>query len=439
MPLESRPLVPIEPAAGVAEGERAPERRALFSGGNQVELLRAGAELFPAMRAAIEAAEREVWLASYIFNDDASALAVLDALCAAAARGVRLHVVVDGFGSLETLGALQARFAAAGAELAVFRPLRGWWSWVQPSQLRRLHLKLCLVDGTVGFVGGVNLIDDRFDQRHGWSQAPRLDFAVRLHGPVLGGVADALRAVWTRASMGRDWPVELIALARATRPVLQARRLLHDLRIGDTPPLLTLQAQAVDALAPQRAAFVVRDNLRRRRTIERSYVEAIRRAQERIDLVCPYFYPGHVFRRALRDAADRGVRVRLLMQGVWDYRAAALAARAVYGELLAHGVRIYEYTPAFLHAKVAVVDADWATVGSSNIDPLSLLLNLEANVIVRDAEFSAALGREIDAAVAASREVAVADTDGRVNLLRRGFVAWCARVFLRIAGATGRY
>jgi cardiolipin synthase len=214
---------------------------------------------------------------------------------------------------------------------------------------------------------------------------------------------------------------------------------LHDLRIGDTPPLLTLQAQPVEALAPQRAAFVVRDNLRRRRTIERSYVEAIRRARERIDLVCPYFYPGHVFRRALRDAADRGVRVRLLMQGVWDYRAAALAARAVYGELLAHGVRIYEYTPAFLHAKVAVVDADWATVGSSNIDPLSLLLNLEANVIVRDAEFSAALGREIDAAFAASREVGVADTDGRVNLLRRGFVAWCARIFLRIAGATGRY
>ena len=433
MPPESRPLLPVVAA------ERTPERRALFSGGNRVELLCGGAELFPAMRAAIDGAEREVWLASYIFNDDAAALAVLDALCAAAARGVRLHVVVDGFGSFETLGPLHARLAAAGTELAVFRPLRGWWSWVQPGQLRRLHLKLCLVDGSVGFVGGVNLIDDRFDQRHGWSQAPRLDFAVRLQGPVLGGIADALRAVWTRASMGRGWPSELIALARDSQPVQHARRLLHDLRIGDTPPLLALQAQPLEALAPQRAAFVVRDNLRRRRTIERSYVEAIRRARERIDLVCPYFYPGHVFRRALRDAADRGVRVRLLMQGVWDYRTAALAARAVYRELLAHGVRIYEYTPAFLHAKVAVVDAEWATVGSSNIDPLSLLLNLEANVIVRDAEFSAALGREIDAAFAASRVVGVADTDGRVNLLRRGFVAWCARIFLRIAGATGRY
>ena len=435
----TRQLVPVGPSAGAAESEHAPERRALFSGGNRIELLRGGAELFPAMRAAIEDAGHDVWLASYIFNDDASAQAVLDALCAAAARGVQLHVVVDGFGSLETLGPLQARLAAVGAELAVFRPLHGWWSWIQPGQLRRSHLKLCLVDGAVGFVGGVNLIDDRFDQRHGWSQAPRLDFAVRLQGPVLGGVADALRAVWTRASMGRGWPVELVALARDAQPVQHARRLLHDLRLADPPPLLTLKAPAIEALAPQRAAFVVRDNLRRRRTIERSYVEAIRGARERVDLVCPYFYPGHVFRRALCDAADRGVRVRLLMQGVWDYRAAALAARAVYGELLAHGVRIHEYTPAFLHAKVAVVDAEWATVGSSNIDPLSLLLNLEANVIVRDADFSAALGREIDIAIAASREVTLAETGGHVNLLRRGFVAWCTRVFLRIAGATGRY
>jgi cardiolipin synthase len=155
--------------------------------------------------------------------------------------------------------------------------------------------------------------------------------------------------------------------------------------------------------------------------------------------VCPYFYPGHAFRQALREAARRGVRVRLLMQGVWDYRAAALAARALYAELLGRGVRIFEYTPAFLHAKVMVVDGDWATVGSSNIDPLSLLLNLEANVIVRDASFNAALSHELEAAFAASREVSAAEAGGRLNLLRRGFVAWCARVFLRVAGATGRY
>ena len=412
-------------------------RRARFSGGNRVELLRGGAELFPAMQAAIAAAQREVWIACYIFHDDAAALAVLDALCAAAARGVRLYVVVDGFGSFDTLPALRARLAAAGAELAVFRPLRGWWSWVQPGQLRRLHLKLALVDGACGFVGGINLIDDRYDAQHGWTEAPRLDYAVRLQGPVLGGVADALRAVWMRTSVGRAWRQELLALARAPQPVKEAGRLLRGLRVAE--PRRAPGAAAVARMPPQRAAFVVRDNVRQRRSIERSYIEAIHRARERVDLVCPYFYPGRSFRRALRKAAERGVRVRLLMQGIWDYRTAALAARALYAELLGRGVRIYEYTPAFLHAKVAVVDTDWATVGSSNIDPLSLLLNLEANVVVRDEAFAAALAGELDAAFAAAREVTAAEAGGRFHRLRRSLVAWAARLFLRVAGATGRY
>jgi cardiolipin synthase len=221
--------------------------------------------------------------------------------------------------------------------------------------------------------------------------------------------------------------------------VHHARRLLHELRVGEPAPPLALPWSEAMALAPQRAAFVVRDNVRQRRTIERAYIDAIDAARTRVDLVSPYFYPGRAFRRALREAAERGVRVRLLMQGVWDYRTAALAARALYTELLGRGVRIYEYTPAFLHAKVAVADDDWATVGSSNIDPLSLLLNLEANVMVRDAAFNAALSREIEADFAVAREITLAEAGGRLDLLRRGFVAWCARVFLRIAGATGRY
>jgi cardiolipin synthase len=169
-------------------------------------------------------------------------------------------------------------------------------------------------------------------------------------------------------------------------------------------------------------------------------VEAVSHATQRVELITPYFYPGRVFRRALMHAAQRGVRVRLLLQGKIDYRFAALAAQVLYDEMRSHGVSIYEYTPAFLHAKVAVVDDDWATVGSSNIDPLSLLLNLEANVIVRDAGFAAELSRRFDAAVAMSREVVDADgPTGWARTLRRGFVAWCAHWFLRMAGITGRY
>ena len=196
----------------------------------------------------------------------------------------------------------------------------------------------------------------------------------------------------------------------------------------------------IDTLAPMRAAFVVRDNLRQRRAIEQAYIEAIGRARQRLVVVCPYFYPGRLFRRALREAARRGVQVRLLLQGKADYRFAALAAQVLYDEMLRNGVRVFEYMPAFLHAKVALVDDDWATVGSSNIDPLSLLLNLEANLIVRDAAFTAQLAQRLEAALAESREVLSPPVGkGWWAVLRRGFVAWAAHWFLRLAGLSGRY
>ncbi len=188
-----------------------------------------------------------------------------------------------------------------------------------------------------------------------------------------------------------------------------------------------------------RAAFVLRDNLRRRRTIEHAYADAIGSAQHSVDIVCPYFYPGQRIRQALRRAADRGVRVRLLLQGKLDYRLAGWAAEALYADLLRHRIEIYEYTPAFLHAKVAVVDGEWATVGSSNIDPLSLLVNLEANVVVLDRPFAACLAGEIETAIAASARVGETAGKGWRALVHRAVVVWFAYVFLRVAGATGRY
>jgi len=408
-----------------------------FVGGNRVDLLEGGIELFPRMRAAIAQAQREIWLATYIFHDDPTAVAMLEELCAAAARGLAVHVVLDGFGSNATLPAIRKRLAGTDVRLEVFRPLERWWAWLQPGQLRRLHQKLCVCDtpegGEVAFVGGINIIDDRLDLRHGWSDSPRLDFAVELRGPLATAVHATARAMWARAHLARGWREEVRTLARSATRMDQARTLVRQLR----------GAADLDAAAdpsPMRAAFLVRDNLRQRRAIERSYVEAIRSARERVDIAVPYFYPGRAFRRALRRAARRGVRVRLLLQGKVDYRIAAIAARALYDELYANGVRIYEYTPAFLHAKVAVVDDAWATVGSSNIDPLSLLLNLEANVVVRDASFARALGARFEAAFAASLEVTRQPArSGWRGWLQRAGVAWAAHLYLRVAGITGRY
>jgi len=411
--------------------------RPLFSGGNEVRLLSGGKELFPAMVEAITRARHEIYLASYIYHPDGSAMAITEALVEAARRGVQVKVVIDGFGSRGTLHLLVPLLERAGVLVQVFRRIHRWWNWFQPGQLRRLHQKMCVIDAETAFVGGINIIDDRYDMVHGWTDEPRLDFAVQLRGPVVAPVAQATRAMWSRAEMGRHFGDEVVALARSAEPVARMKRLIRRLRM---PRNTGLQLHA-DALPPVRAAFVLRDNLRQRRTIERSYIVALRSARTRIDLISPYFYPGRIFRRALRQAARRGVQVRLLLQGKLDYRFAGLAARVLYDELLASGVRIFEYTPAFLHAKIAVVDDDWATVGSSNIDPLSLLLNLEANVIVRDGDFTSALAAQFDEAVAASREIDPRQTHPRSveGVLRRGFVAWCAYVYLRIAGTTGRY
>jgi len=450
-PHEASPPDPTDPTGGAPSAGPLPwltqarrlsqvVERPRFSGGNEAGLLCGGDALFPAMAQAIAQARHEVWLATYIYTDQGAVRQITEALVAAAQRGVQVKVVVDGFGSRVDLPGLREALCGAGVLLTVFRPMDRWWNWLQPGQLRRLHQKLCVVDGEVAFVGGVNLLDDRLDHVHGWTDQPRLDFAVRLRGPVVAPVEQAVRALWTRARLGRNVREELSALARSPRPMARTRRLLGRLRMpAGGPPAADGEAEA---LPPVRAAFVLRDNLRRRRAIERTYIDAIRKARDRVDLVSPYFYPGRAFRRVLRHAARRGVRVRLLLQGKVDYRIAALAAQALYDELLGHGVRIFEYVPAFLHAKVALVDEDWATVGSSNIDPLSLLLNLEANIVLRDPGFTAALAAQFDAAIAVSREIDVTQQShprGLRGLLRRGWVAWCASVYLRIAGATGRY
>ena len=433
-----------------------------FEGGHHVALIRGGDELFPAMVRAIDDARAEVWLATYIFNDDPSGRAVVQALRAAAARGVQVRLVIDGFGSNGRIAGLRRQLQGSGVGFEVFRSLERWWAWSHPSQLRRMHHKVCAVDSRQAFVGGINVVDDRFDIQHGWTVEPRLDFAVQVTGPVAAEVQRLIHALWTRAHVGRGWREEVALLAQGPEPVQRAVQLVRDMRArapqmhprlgehrwrlrewlrgdrpDDAPPAAGFDLVAGD---PVQVALVVRDNLTHRRAIERAYVEAIGQARERIDIACSYFYPGRAFRRALRRAAARGVRIRLLMQGKVDYRLAALAARVLYDEMLSRGIRIYEYTPAYLHAKVAVVDGQWATVGSSNIDPLSLLLNLEANVVVLDRAFAGHLGDQLEQAFVASQEITAPPVrPGLRGWLMRGFVAWVANVYLRAAGITGRY
>ena len=422
-------------------------RRPVYLEGNEVRLLRGGDALFPALIDAIERARFEVWLATYIFHTDAASQAVAQALTRAAERGVRVRVVVDGFGSIGSVAALREAGLAPPVALAVYRPLDRWWAWLQPEHLRRLHQKLCVVDGEVAFVGGINIIDDRLDIHHGALSAPRLDFAVAVRGPVVAPIEHTARAMWTRAAFGADWRDEIAALLRQRHGLLRARELMRTMRLTSRPAVqpLPMQRHKDDRTEPSEAgdvaaAFLLRDNLRQRHSILAALLQACAGAQREIDIVCPYFYPGRSLRRALTAAARRGVQVRLLLQGRPDYRIAALAASVLYRELLQAGVRVFEYMPSFLHAKVVRVDAQWATVGSSNLDPLSLLVNFEANVAVRDGAFVQDVAHELDAAFAQSHEITAPPQGSRWSgMLRRRLIALLARLYLRLAGERAPY
>ena len=351
-----------------------------FAHDHDVRLYQGAQELFPALVEAMDAALSDIQFETYIFDFTGAGSSVGEALARAAQRGVRTHLVVDGVGTGRLPAPWAARLTAAGVQWRVYSPL-GRLGLLLPSRWRRLHRKLCVVDGRVLFCGGINVLDDFHDPNHGALDAPRFDFAVRATGSLVLQASDAMEQLWWRMQAVRD--VRKRRLPEALQALRTASAQRHaEQQIG---PLRGSGAQV-------RAALVLRDNVRNRARIEKTYLRAIGSARHEVIIANAYFVPGRKLRKALLMAARRGVRVRLLLQGRYEYFMQYHAARPVYGPLLEAGVEIHEYAPSFLHAKVAVVDAmgdrPWATVGSSNLDPLSLLLAREANVVVEDTAFA---------------------------------------------------
>ncbi len=376
--------------------------------GHHMVLLEGGDALFPALIAAMDAAQHEVRLETYIFNNDASGTQVMQALVRSARRGVKVYLVVDGLGTPRLPAGWLAEFAQAGVQYLRFRPL-GRWGLLLPGQWRRLHRKLALIDGELAFCGGINVLDDWLEPGMPPLPAPRFDFAVAVRGPLVAQVRVAMEQLWWRAQAVRsarevDWragweALQQVAAAHTQLPPLGG---LNAPEAGKGPTQGWAQQGAVTSTsqpsAPKplvRAALLLRDNVRHRSQIERAYRKAIGQAHEDIIIANAYFLPGRRLRQALIMAARRGVRVRLLLLAQFSWPLQAHALRWVYRPLMAAGVEIHEYAPSFLHAKVAVVDGQWATVGSSNLDPLSLLLGREANVVVQDATFAGELRQRL--------------------------------------------
>jgi cardiolipin synthase len=367
---------------------------------NQYTLLENGTGYFPAVLEAIAGAREEVLVETFILFDDAVGQEIQRALIAAARRGVSVDLTVDGYGSDELGEAFVGAMTESGIRVHVFDP-RPRFLGVRTNVFRRMHRKIVAVDRRRAFVGGINFSADHLPD---YGPEAKQDYAVRIEGPLAADIAD-----YARAALAGGRPRRL-----GRRPARW-----DPMPAGDGGGRL-----------------VVRDNVEHRTDIERYYRAGVRAARHDVLIANAYFFPGYQLLRDLANAARRGVRVRLLLQGEPDVLVARLAASMLYDYLIDAGVEIYEYCKRPLHGKVACVDGDWATVGSSNLDPLSLALNLEANVVARDTGLNTALRRSLDRLIEQDcRQIALPANSTR--RLRRLWIGVVVFHFLRRFPAWG--
>ena len=336
-----------------------------WRGGNAVALLENGEAYFERAFAAIAQAREEVLLETFILFEDKVGNRLHALLVEAATRGVQVDVLVDGFGSPHFSDDFLASLTRSGVRLRSFDPRRPVLG-MRTHWFRRMHRKLLVVDGTTAFVGGINYSVDHLAE---CGPKSKQDYAVELRGPVVADIRSFVKTAIATRGMGEPW--------RAPR-----------------------EPEPIPAAGQARVQFALRDNRRHRTAIEREYRRVIRGARSEVIIANAYFFPGYGFLRDLRRAARRGVRVVIVIQGQPDVPMILSAARALYRYLLDAKVELFEFCETQFHGKVALVDGDWATVGSSNLDPLSLALNLEANVFVDDPDFNRDLRARMQALLA---------------------------------------
>nr|WP_314686462.1 cardiolipin synthase ClsB [uncultured Pantoea sp.] len=326
--------------------------------GNQLRLLENGEAFFPRVSGAIQRAERTLLLETFILFEDNVGKALHRDLLAAAQRGVKVEVMVDGYGSPELSDDFVNTLTEAGVRFIYYDP-RPLVMGMRTNLFRRLHRKIVVIDEQIAFVGGIN-----FSAEHNTDYGPeaKQDYAVEVKGPVVIDIARFVQMAMGSDQITRRW-------------------------WGKPSKHVAVNAQPGSA----QVLFVYRDNNEHRDDIEQHYLDMLRKAKRDVIIANAYFFPGYRLLREMRNAARRGVRVRLIVQGEPDMPIVKVGAELLYNYLVDGGVEVYEYCRRPLHGKVAVQDQHWTTVGSSNLDPLSLSLNLEANLIIYDRTFNQTL------------------------------------------------
>lgn len=330
-----------------------------FVPGNAVRFLRDGRETFPAMLEAISQARRQVLLEMYWYGSDAVGRRFTEELLRARKRGVEVAIIYDSVGSIGADQAMFAELQAAGAHVMEYNPVAPWRRKVRVSfsrLSRRDHRKILVVDGSVGFTGGINLASQWApleEGGEGWR-----DDMMRIEGRAVNGLSHCFHRVWRKHSL---------------------------------PKLLHLHAEPQAATPGQRllpVRILGERYFRHRHEIARDYVSRVYAAKKSVYIANSYFVPDGTVRRALTRAAARGVDVRVIVPAHSDVEAVKYAGRAQYERLLEAGVRIYEWQEGMFHAKTAAIDSHWCTTGTFNFDYMSLRNNLEVNASVLDEELA---------------------------------------------------
>lgn len=358
-------------------------KEAVWLSGNAIQILKNGGEIYPEMLESIEKARETIHLEIYIFRSDQTGRRFAEALARKAKEGIAVKVIYDSLGSMTSSRELFLSMEKAGVEIFEYHPIAPWNpGW----RLRkRDHRKILVVDGRIGFAGGINIGNeyaDSADGGEGWR-----DTHIKLEGPGVRELQQIFLSTWIKNKKAKSLP--------------------HPSYYPDLEPAGALPV-----------SLVASQGWKGKNQIKQAYLTGIRQARERICITNSYFVPPPSVLRELKMAAQRGVQISILVPKKSDVQLIDYASRALYAKLLRWGVRIFEWEGSILHAKTAVIDGSWSTVGSYNMDQLSFSYNLEVNVVVKGEAFGKKMEAMFWEDLKSSREVMATEWVHR-NLIQK--------------------
>jgi cardiolipin synthase len=364
---------------------------------NRVKLVRGGKEYFDLLLELINKASESIHLQTYIYDDDETGRQVADALKAAAKRNVSVYLLTDGYASQVMAQHFINELKGSGVHFRFFEPVfRSKHFYFG----RRLHHKIFVADTKFALVGGIN-ITNRYNDMPG--KPAWMDFALYAEGEISKDLCVLCWKTWN------GFPLKM-----GLTPC-EEKQLLFDFNIEETSPVRMRR----------------NDWVRRKNEISLTYFEMFRNAQSHITIMCSYFLPGKTIRRLLRNAARRGVKIKIITAGPSDVMLAKHAERWMYDWLLRNKIELYEYQPAVLHAKVAVCDSEWLSIGSYNVNDISAYASIELNLDVRQSDFAKEVEQKLEAIVQNECVHITEEKHVRTKNIFKQFIRWFSYEFIR--------